>query len=167
MIGKDSTPEEVINRLCGPEICSSKRPYALIDWAKSLDFEQGSDFWRVVAEIWPSCDAIPHSSFEELFGYFLDYAPECNLPPRITIYRGQDADTPLGLAWTTNREVAEGFAFGHRGKNNPKPTIFSIEVRREAVAFVATDREEDEIVLLSIPTVQTYDIRQQRIVAHA
>ena len=78
-------------------------------------------------------------------------APLCDVPERLTIYRGQNTRKPDGLSWTLDQKVAEEFARGHRGIFNPTPVVLKLDVTREQVAFVCHDREESEVVLRSIP----------------
>jgi len=74
------------------------------------------------------------------------------LPAKFTIYRGQDADSPIGLSWTTDKTVAEGFARGHRFMNNHNPVVLSKTVRKSSVAFVSQSRSESEVILFRIPS---------------
>ena len=130
---------------------SSERPWIALEWASRLKWTEGKAFWEVMNEAWPSFDLIPHKAFEKAFRHFKLYAPREGIPPRVTVYRGQSKDSPLGLSWTTSRAVAESFAHGHRGIRTPNPVIYSLEVTRKQIAFLCDDREESEVVLFNIP----------------
>jgi len=118
---------------------------------RSLGDDEGLAFWEVVIGAWSGFDLIPQQQFEFLFTRF--EAPLCDVPERLTVYRGQNTRKPNGLSWTLDRKVAEGFARGHRSIVNPTPVVLELEVTREQVAFVCHDREESEIVLRLIPRI--------------
>lgn len=130
---------------------STERPWIVLGWASRLEWTKGKIFWEVMNEAWPSFDLIPHKEFEKVFRRFKLYAPREGIPPRVTVYRGQSKNSPLGLSWTTSRAVAESFARGHRGLKNPNPVVYSLEVTRIQIAFLCNDREESEVVLFNIP----------------
>jgi hypothetical protein len=70
----------------------------------------------------------------------------------ISIFRGQDADTrPIGLSWTTDIEVAAGFARGHRGLLSANPVVYEAYANAQKIAFASDERKESEIVLLRSP----------------
>lgn len=149
---------------------SAERPAAVLAtlWDRSLTHE---DRWRLIIEHWPTFDAIPHMAFEKWFAQERAYLRDCpdglarlmsdgdrasflsiDAGRRATvIYRGQPEPTPeggrLGLSWTTDPEVARQFAHGHRGQVATNPTIYSIKVARNDVAFCNNDRGESEVVL--------------------
>ena len=134
---------------------STERARALAEWAMSEDGEgvPYATFWRAVKEVWCSCDRIPHERFEQLFEVYGvdDYIARRKLPKKIgetvTIYRGQDVRGEVGLSWSLSRQVAEGFARGHRGILNPNPMVSQREVRRDDIVFFTNARNEQEIVL--------------------
>lgn len=125
----------------------------------------GQTFWRLAAQYWSIMDSIDHASMAYVFGQYLDdWTIEAlssaqrkmylRLPRRkpITIYRGQGEGQDVGLAWTTRRSVAEWFArHGIRGSGNDRPILLKSEVWRDEVALCTNDREEREVVLLSVP----------------
>lgn len=81
-----------------------------------------------------------------------------NLPDQIHAYRSQDTGNAFGLAWTTDRQVAEGFAHGHRGILHDDPYVTrSPSIGRRS--FCCDDRGEYEIVLLRV----TVDMVRQAI----
>jgi hypothetical protein len=130
---------------------STERPWVVLEWASRLHWAQGKVFWEVINEEWPSFDLIPHKQFEKAFRHFKLFAPREGIPPRVTVYRGQSKNAPLGLSWTTSRAVAESFARGHRGIKPLCPVIHSLEVIGKQIAFLCDDRQESEIVLFNIP----------------
>jgi hypothetical protein len=144
--------------------CSStERPYELLR-AFADPENDGSRFWRIVAAEWSGFDRIPHRDYANAFRRYRPswtveaLCPEAravfdNLPSILTIYRGQDWAAPIGLAWTLDRSVAEGFARGHRGLWNKQPALFTVRVRKTSVALVCVDRRESEVVLFRPPTV--------------
>ena len=119
---------------------SSERPWIALKWAYSLKWSEGKLFWEVMNLAWPCFDLIPHKEFEKAFRHFKLYAPREGIPPRVTVYRGQSKNSPLGLSWTTSRAVAESFARGHRGIRNPNPVIYSLDVTRKQIAFLCDER---------------------------
>ena len=122
----------------------------------------GAIFWRVVAQEWTGFDAIPHAAYAAAFRrHRAAWSPDCMapadraawdaLPEVVTLYRGQPSAAPPGLSWTLRREVAEGFARGHRGIPVPSPAILRASVPRDAVAFCSTERDEAEAMLFAPP----------------
>lgn len=142
---------------------SAQRSWLLLDMLRQIaPKKRGPIFWRVVAKCWSGCDAIPHGEFAEAFArHRAAWSPDCMapadraawdaLPPLATIYRGQDGAACPGLSWTLRRDVAEGFARGHRGITFPSPVILRADVPREAIAFCSTVRDEAEAVLFAAP----------------
>jgi hypothetical protein len=95
-------------------------------------------FWLVFEHEWPTCDAT--WSFRDLLLTRLRrYAPNplFKSPPdqTLTVWRGCDRDRVLGLSWTTDRKIAQGFARGHRGIRYPNPVVAYAEVTPSAVFF--------------------------------
>lgn len=134
---------------------STGRPAAFAAWAETLPRTKaaGAAFWRAAASEWSGFDRIDHHRLGKLFRRFRSSRPTGfieHLPGEIRIFRGQDAGDGLGLAWTTDRQVAEGFAAGHRGIAHDDPYVYEITVLREEVAFACDDRGEAEIVLLRV-----------------
>jgi hypothetical protein len=141
---------------------SAERPPATVQLLTDLDLPPEAA-WRVIHNQWSIFDAIPHRAFQSIFAHFregwsADYLSEDDralydaLPERFTVYRGQDANAPVGLSWAIHRDVAAGFARGHRGLHNERPVIITAEVAKLNVAGVYADRQEGEIVLFSTAT---------------
>jgi hypothetical protein len=70
-----------------------------------------------------------------------------DLPDKLRVFRGCSRERVLGVAWTTDRQVAEGFARGHRGIPVPDPVVASGVIDRRQVFMTFDDRSESEIVL--------------------
>jgi hypothetical protein len=140
---------------------STERGAIVIAWAQALlnamsPALAAGYFWPVVRSEWASFDLIDHAAFGRLFGQMAAFRPgslRSTLPrTRITIYRGSDASTPLGLSWTSNPDVAAAFARGHRGIHNAQPTIWVMRALPEQICFVDNNRNEAEVVLIGIPS---------------
>lgn len=140
--------------LCGPEGGgSTKRPWHVLEFAKSLDNSEGSIFWRIVTEEWSGFDLIPHAEFEKQFTRFSSTAPGIGGSEPLRLFRGQDAADPVGLSWTSSHAVAKTFAQGHRGILNKEPVLLKFVAHASEVAFKCDDRDEYEYVLLSRPAL--------------
>jgi len=143
---------------------STSRSVETFNWASQLidayeDEQAASIFWPVVADVWNSFDKIDHAKYSRLFQRFKRWRPPKfvrDLPSSsFTIYRGQSDLAPLGLSWTTKKEVAEEFAAGHRGMRLKEPVIFERVIFSDQVAFRADDRDEAEVVLFKVPHRKT------------
>jgi hypothetical protein len=156
--------EEAVCRLF--EGSSTDRPWLLLEIMGEIEpnrADAGAIFWKIVAREWCGFDRIPHARFELMFrSNRRAWSPSCMedadraafdaLPQEpFRIWRGQDGRRSLGLAWTRNLDVAEGFARGHRSIRNKRPSIASVLVRPCDAALVQTDRSEAEIVLFRRP----------------
>lgn len=115
-------------------------------------------FWTGLHHVWSVFDAIPHARYAQMFRKhgrkwnvaFMSEAQQAiykGLPDRVTVYRGQNADAPIGLSWTLDRAVAEGFARGHRGAVRSAPVIIQASVHKSDIASVQWERQEQEIVV--------------------
>ena len=144
---------------------SEKRPWVFLElFTYDVIIERPETFWRTLHAEWDSFDKIPHCEFECAFEIAMlkwrksylrkpDLAFYSSLPNEIEVYRGADANgkSTIGLSWTLDRTVAEGFARGHRGLFNPNPVVLTSAVRKCDVAGAYTDSCESEIVLFSRP----------------
>lgn len=69
----------------------------------------------------------------------------------LRVYRGQDDDAPLGIAWSLDRKIAEKFARGAGTRQSSRPgTVLVMEVPRTAVLAYLTGRGESEVILPTI-----------------
>jgi len=82
------------------------------------------------------------------------------LPDYFTVYRGQNDGATVGLSWTLDKGVAEGFARGHRGIWNPSPIVITAEVYKRDVAFACAERHEAEIVVFKTSRARNQTINQ-------
>jgi hypothetical protein len=68
--------------------------------------------------------------------------------PVIIVYRGQDADAPLGIAWTTSKCVAKKFTRGAATRQgNRDGVVIQGTVKREDILAYLTGRNEFEIIV--------------------
>jgi hypothetical protein len=130
-----------------------------LSWVLSLiEFAAPGIFWPALMETWPGCDAtwdartrllqalhgmesaVPF--FSQGQGAFFDALPE-----QVRVFRGCSRPRLRGVAWTTDRTVAEGFAKGHRTLRVPEPVVASALIPKEYIFFVTSDRNEKEVVL--------------------
>jgi hypothetical protein len=67
---------------------------------------------------------------------------------RITIYRGQDLDAPIGIAWSTSSRVARKFANGAGSRQwNRGGVVLKGTVARVNILAYLTDRHENEVIV--------------------
>jgi hypothetical protein len=66
--------------------------------------------------------------------------------PSIQVFRGCEAGRVRGLSWTTDIQVARGFAAGKRCVN-ADPTIASALIPNEHVLALFLNRQENEVVV--------------------
>jgi hypothetical protein len=118
-------------------------------------------FWRVLLERWMHCDntwaCMPdllrlirrHVVTDHPSAYLADNALGFlqALPPVVTVYRGCSRQRVHGIAWTTDREVAEGFAHGHRFIPVPDPVVATGTLTRDLILAVFIDRNEKEVLV--------------------
>jgi hypothetical protein len=130
-------------------ICEERR----IDWLPEAT-------WRLLHAEWNSFDLVPHRQFASLLEesrstWSADFLSPADrifydaLPSRIAAYRGQDKRQAVGLSWTLDRQVAFGFAHGHRGLRNEAPMVICADIGKGDVAGAYQARKESEIVLFS------------------
>jgi len=158
--------------LCGRGINSHQRLQAMLELVERRSAEEGMP---IVLENWTGCDATGAGIDCLLFclsvwkaqghrhdGYLSVEAREFfdDLSDEVTVYRGGDASKHIGAAWSTDRDVALGFARGHRGIRNPDPIITAATVSKEDILAVFVDREESEVL---IDPTDAFNIRVTRV----
>lgn len=144
--------DDFLKWLCGPNAGGSTvRPWHVLEFAQQLGDSEGAVFWRIVTEEWSGFDLIPHAEYEKQFTRFSATAPGSANTDSVSLFRGQDADAPVGLSWTSCPNVAAGFARGHRGMRNKAPVVLETIVDCAQIAFECDDRSEHEYVLLARP----------------
>jgi len=115
-------------------------------------------FWPAFLEAWSFCDATWSYRSEILramkdAGSALAFlAPSQRqffdtLPTLVRVFRGCSALRVRGIAWSTERSVAKGFARGHRLIRVPEPVVASALIPKEHIYFVTDERNEKEVVL--------------------
>ncbi|MGR3815198.1 MAG: hypothetical protein ACU0AU_13965 [Cognatishimia activa] len=164
--------ESGINACFGIGINSGDRIDALMDilWGPVgvAQNHQPEAAYQIFKAVWPSCDNTSHELdritktlklFKDatinprdfLEGDDLEWFDK--LPDTFTAFRGWPHEFDfnyariMGVSWTTNREVAEGFAKGHRGLTSKHPHVFEMKVRKDRIFCATNDREEFEIVI--------------------
>lgn len=78
-----------------------------------------------------------------------------HLPEVVTLYRGASyrefdeewRESNFGLSWTTERKVAEFFAFRGKGCSIKDGRVYKIEIKKEAISAVFLERGEYECIL--------------------
>jgi hypothetical protein len=68
------------------------------------------------------------------------------LPSLIPVWRGCEGGRERGISWTTDRSVAEQFAWGKRCKNS-QPTLVRAEIPKQHIFAVFVDRQESELAI--------------------
>lgn len=147
-------PAEVNAFVYGPYGGGSHvRSTLVAQWARSLTPAAGGHaFWQVIREQWATFDRIDHAEYQRQFRRFSPYwlltQEVADLADCMMIYRGQSSLSRVGLSWSLSRDVAEGFARGHRGIPVPEPVVLERRIHRKQVALaVIGDRDEAEVVL--------------------
>ncbi|WP_377512833.1 hypothetical protein [Octadecabacter sp. R77987] len=153
-------PTEASDALFSVGHSSQDRIWHMLGVLKRLD---GSDADKVgfFKEHWSSTDDTYQyggtvlyelknlSSSEHFWSHLVDdeKAWMSSLGHRFTVYRGCDESRVDGVSWTTDRNVAESFAFGHRSIRNPSPVIVSAECHKCNVLLAVNDRDEFEVIV--------------------
>jgi hypothetical protein len=131
-----------------------------------LALADAPDFWSLVGDEWSCCDNISKYTLRVIrllerertrSGFPICSAMSddamrvyATLPEIVTIWRGCYPENRLRLSWTTNATVAARFPFlmRYRQRDTSRAILIEAQVRREDIAFLIVDREEDEIVVL-------------------
>jgi len=130
-----------------------------------------SVFWPALLSEWSMCDATwnatpqlldllrRHHGIAPWVGYYQPSAESLGsimddprhfwaaLPDIVTVYRGCSRARVLGVAWTTDRAVAERFAEGHRGIRTPNPVVASARIAKADIFATFVDRAESEVLV--------------------
>jgi len=132
--------------------------YRLLTVLPLIELAPPEIFWPAFLEAWSFCDATWSYRSEILramkdAGSALAFlAPSQRqffdtLPTVVRVFRGCSALRVRGIAWSTERSVAEGFARGHRLIRVPEPVVASALIPKEHIYFVTDERNEKEVVL--------------------
>lgn len=120
-----------------------------------------SIFWPTFFTVWCSCDdtwrhrkkllialrrqrkaALPIAFMSDADRIWLD-----SLPDPIPVFRGCSRARAKGLAWTTDKHIAAGFARGHRSISVADAVVVAAMTPKSAVFAAITERKEQELVL--------------------
>lgn len=150
------TDDEICRELFGPGVNSETCVLTVLDLL--MRAHSDATFWRIFNLGWSCCDNTFHhcgkllplltargTAAPFLEGRDKDFYE--GLPDSVRIYRGCSVERVRGLSWTIDRAVAAAFARGHRRINVPNPVVATAVIPREAIFTVATDREEQEVVI--------------------
>lgn len=116
------------------------------------------EFWPLFHEFWPTCDNTWRwgERFLRLLQRNGDARPYMEqdqteflgrLPDEIQVFRGCSRSRVNAISWTTDREVAEDFAAGHRSIRVPEAVVASALVPKELIITVILARQEKEVLL--------------------
>jgi hypothetical protein len=123
---------------------------------------------KIFLAVWPSCDlvsAADNASLHQLLAkassqvstaaYFSDANRAFweTLPSSNTVFRGCSRCRVDGFSWTTDKEVAKGFARGHRAIVVGDPVLVTANVKKDDVLAVFTDRRECEVICVRPPKI--------------
>ena len=147
-----------------------------------LALSSAPDFWPLMRDGWSCCDNIGRYAprltrilerERKNRGFPINAAMDdvamllyASLPAMVTIWRGCYPKNRRGLSWTLDRTIAARFPLLLRYRQfDAEPLLLEATIRRNDIAFVVVDRDEQEVVALpsaisivsetSIPTGQT------------
>ena len=138
-------------------LSSEKRPEEMLSLLNSVSPET---FWKVFLTQWPMCDRTweyttswigqleKASSKVGAYAYYDDASRAFydSLPDNVLVYRGCSRERIGGIAWTTDKSIAAGFAHGHRGIHVPDSVIVTATIPKKDIFGVFADRQESEVV---------------------
>ena len=116
------------------------------------------EFWPLFHEFWSACDNTWRwgERFLRLMQRNGDARPFMDqdqteflgrLPNEVQVFRGCSRSRVNMISWTTDREVAEDFAAGHRSIRVPEAVVASAVIQKDLIVTVILDRQEAEILL--------------------
>lgn len=116
------------------------------------------EFWPLFHEFWSTCDNTWRwgERFLRLLQRKGDARPYMDqdqteflgrLPGEIEVFRGCSLSRVNAISWTTDREIAEDFAAGHRSIGVPDAVVASAVVSKQSIITVILDRQEKEVLL--------------------
>jgi len=134
--------------------------YARFGWAVENRQSFDGDFWiQNICELWSNSD--PDDTNPE----FLELFRLCKSKNRaivkddadktfpgvgcdhIWLYRGQRAEDPIGISWTTKRSIAKKFASGAAFRTKIDGVVYATQVRRMNCLAYITGRGEHEVIV--------------------
>jgi hypothetical protein len=132
-------------------------------------------FLKIFFAVWPYCDRVSAADNASLLCLLakassqvsqVAYLSDANraflqtLPTNITVFRGCSKCRVDGLSWTTDKEVAKGFARGHRAIVVVDPVLVTAKVRKDDVLAVFTDRAEFELICVPAQILRIEDFHE-------
>lgn len=137
---------------------SSRQLYSLLD---IIERAPADLFWPAMLSLWSGCDdtwsdritllRFLRANIRLLKPHpFMDRAHQeafAALPEQVQVFRGCSLRRIRGVSWTTERDIAEGFARGHRGIPVPDAVVASPVAHKHAIFAFFTDREESDVLL--------------------
>lgn len=134
--------------------------FSRFDWAVQNRKYFGEEFWLAnICELWRDSDPDDaNPEYLELWrlcraanATILRDVPSERFPiqigERLRVYRGQRIDDPIGISWTTSRDVARNFATGAAYRVLVPGLIFSTYVFWEDCLAYITERGEYEVIV--------------------
>lgn len=134
--------------------------YARFGWAVENRQSFDESFWvQNICELWSGSDPDDtNPEFLELFRLarmqncvILKDEPEKTFPgvgsEFIWLYRGQRAEDPIGISWTTKRSIAKKFARGAAFRTKVEGVVYATQVRRVNCLAYITGRGEHEVIV--------------------
>jgi hypothetical protein len=130
---------------------------------------------KIFFAVWPNCDRTSASDNASLLRLLakarsqvspVAYLSDANreflqsLPTNITVFRGCSRCRVDGLSWTTDKEVAKGFARGHRAIVVGEPVLVTANVKKDDVLAVITDRKESELICVQSQILRIEDFHE-------
>ena len=106
------------------------------------------EWWSAFAQVWPVCDDTWHLRdhvLDEMRARRQVHYRRKSLVVRC--YRGCSFERAHGIAWTTDRKVAEEYARGHRQIRVPEPIIVQADIREHNIFVRSDERDESELIL--------------------
>lgn len=158
----DELANAIDRLLIAPGVNSTNRLDRLLTLT---EFVEPSVFWSVFHRNWSMCDdtwseqdyLLDHLRYQNLEepSYFHmtteNKAFYDGLKRGAVIYRGCSRERIWGLSWTTDRQIAEKFARGHRGLKTQNPVLIRTKVARssvmETIISVSVERGESEVLI--------------------
>ncbi|MGJ0427528.1 hypothetical protein [Methylocystis sp.] len=139
---------------------STDAPYEFLNVCSLVDYDPWF-VWPYFHHFWSDFDAIPHREFEKILcTIWGDWSPTFiedaddrafygALPDEVVAYRGQPRGARVGLSWTLDKNIAAGFARGHRGIWYDDPVIITARIKKKNIAGAYVNRGESELVLFN------------------
>jgi hypothetical protein len=145
------TPEEIYN-IVSVHIWENMQESALYDLMIQGNLEHLTDeeYWKLVIDVWVLAGETTETShsgscWKELFEEREpDQSTTKDLPEEINIYRGGDVN---GWSWSLSLETAIWFA----NRWGTQKDIWETTIQKTNILFYTNEREEDEVLLRTLP----------------